>query len=136
VELGGAKLPPTGTWLLVAAPAGAAGVAGPRVVVCAFAGIETEYAAIKPTAATVPAIFPVRFFTACLSFVSKAMRVRFILPAFHARRRPAMIDTKNKTTKRMNRIFAMAAAVPAIPQKPSSPAINATIKKIMVHPNI
>jgi len=42
----------------------------------------------------------------------------------------------NKITNIKNRILAIDAAPAAIPPKPKIPAINAMIKKLMVHRNI
>jgi hypothetical protein len=38
--------------------------------------------------------------------------------------------------KTMNKIFAIPAAVPAMPPKPKTAAIKAIIRKVTAHPNI
>lgn len=47
-----------------------------------------------------------------------------------------MIDTKNIIKKMINNIFAMPAAVPAMPPNPNTAAIKATIKNKIVQLNI
>jgi hypothetical protein len=42
----------------------------------------------------------------------------------------------NKIRKTKNNTFAISVAVPAIPPKPSTPAIMAMIKKVRAHDNI
>ncbi len=49
---------------------------------------------------------------------------------------PAIIETKNRTINIINTIFAIAAAPAAIPVKPNTAAINATIKKINANRNM
>ena len=45
-------------------------------------------------------------------------------------------DAKNKIRKNANRILAMPTAAPAMPANPSTPAISAMIKNVMVQPSI
>jgi hypothetical protein len=47
-----------------------------------------------------------------------------------------MRDSRNITIKIKNNIFAMPAALAAIPPKPNIAATMATIKKMIVHRNI
>ena len=49
---------------------------------------------------------------------------------------PKINDTKNRTIKIKNKIFAIDAAPAAIPVKPNSPATIATTRKINVQRNI
>jgi hypothetical protein len=44
--------------------------------------------------------------------------------------------TKNNTMKTTNSIFAIQAAVPAMPLKPSANAINATTRNVSAQPNM
>ncbi len=50
--------------------------------------------------------------------------------------RPKIRDTIKRIRKTTNSIFAIPAAVPAIPPKPKTAATNAMIRKITAHPNI
>ena len=45
-------------------------------------------------------------------------------------RLPLTRETTNRTMKIINRIFAIEAAVPAMPPKPSMPAIRAMMRKV------
>jgi hypothetical protein len=45
-------------------------------------------------------------------------------------------EIRSRTTKIKNRILAIPADAPAIPPKPSAPAINATTKNTKAHYNI
>jgi len=56
--------------------------------------------------------------------------------SFHRFASRIIKDTRNSTRKIVNNIRAIPTAVPARPVNPSTPAINATIKKISVQPNI
>jgi hypothetical protein len=44
--------------------------------------------------------------------------------------------SRKKAMKMKNSTFAIAAAVPAIPQKPRAPAISATIRNMTAHLNM
>lgn len=50
--------------------------------------------------------------------------------------RPRIRESKNKTINTKNNILAIPAAPAAIPPKPSTPAMMAMIKKIIVQRNI
>ena len=62
--------------------------------------------------------------------------IEFGLVFYIVFRRPTIRDNKNRTIKMKKRIFAMPAALAAIPAKPKIPAIIATTSKIMVQRNI
>jgi len=47
--------------------------------------------------------------------------------------RPVISETRNRMRKTTKRIFAIPAAVPAIPAKPRTPAMIATIKNAIAH---
>jgi hypothetical protein len=49
---------------------------------------------------------------------------------------PVRNDIKNRTMKMKNKIFAMPAAAAAMPKKPKTAAIRATMKKISAQRNI
>jgi hypothetical protein len=51
-------------------------------------------------------------------------------------RRPVIRDTRKKTKKKMKQIWAIPAAVPATPVKPSTPAMRAITRKVKVQLNI
>src|SRR5690606_31038842 len=53
-------------------------------------------------------------------------------PGAHGpRKRPNRKEATNSTRKMMNRILAIPVAVPAMPPKPSTPAMMAMIRKVM-----
>ena len=55
---------------------------------------------------------------------------------FLPRTAPAIADTIKSTRKTKNRIFAIPAAAPAIPLKPSTAAMSAMMRNVMDHDNM
>lgn len=49
---------------------------------------------------------------------------------------PAIRETRKRMIKTTNRTLAIHAAVPAMPPNPKTPAMSATIRKVIAQPNI
>lgn len=58
------------------------------------------------------------------------------LVIFFAMNSPKIMKRRNRNRKIPKRIFAIPAAIPAMPVNPNKPAINEIIKKITAHFNI
>jgi hypothetical protein len=67
-------------------------------------------------------------------FVLIVLTAVSVVPQLLTNRR--ISEARNKMIKIAKRMRAIPTAAPAIPVNPNTPAINAIIKKMSVHPNI
>ena len=66
----------------------------------------------------------------------KSVFLFFYVGGVRPRKALNTIETTNKTRKTINRILAIPTDAPAIPEKPSTPAISAIIKNVRAQPNM